>query len=143
MDKAELRNVGRKSRAVIEWTKTFLPRFEPMAKPVIESSIEWRGTVTDNQLLVCRTGDRKVWASIVLVKTASLLWAVLVPICEGPDRQLELSRFLHFLREGPEYLQVSYMKLSDDSSQWDLQDGIQKWEWPRDGKLFGDAGQMG
>jgi hypothetical protein len=131
-----MNNAVLKSTEVIKNAKVFFQRYEFLAKPIIESSADWLGTIDDDHMLVCRTSNGDTWAAVVLVRTASLRWAVLVPICEGDNRESKLLQILSYLRGGPGFIDVSSMKRSEDKTRWEIGSHSIRLDWPKDSKLI-------
>ena len=70
--------------------------FKPLAglvRPIISPSPDFKGTLTDRLLYFCMSGDRP-WACQVLIRIASQMHVVIVPILEKEESAIRFHRFL-------------------------------------------------
>jgi hypothetical protein len=109
----------------------FFREFVHMVRPIISTTIEMQGTVTDGLAFLCMGGSGSPWAVIVLVKTEEQLYGVMVPTFESPD---QIDAFLSFLKNTNSSIRVATGQLEED--KWTVSKDTAQMTWPKDGVLL-------
>ncbi len=99
-----------------------------MIAPVIENNIGMAGTVTDNTIMVCWASSGFPWASILYVKTGSLINAVMLPVSDHRD---SMATFFDFLQNDNEFIAVSVAHFCKDESRWSMSKRTYRVRWPK------------
>jgi hypothetical protein len=92
--------------------------------------MNFQGTITDNQLLLCQESGDIAWAVIVFVKTSRFLHAVLLPFFDQPD---SVARFFRFLEDKNNTIAVALMEFTEGHFNLKSTTTI---IWPKDGTLY-------
>ncbi len=88
-----LQNQGKTKKEILDNAHLFFKEFVHMARPLHSSEVNFQGTVSDNQLLFCHVNGNP-WATIVFVKSAHIVNAVLLPFSLQEDTVEKFSNFL-------------------------------------------------
>jgi hypothetical protein len=110
---------------VLKNAKQFFNKFKNMVRPILSNGLNFQGTISDNIFLVC-WNNADIWAKIVLVRTESLLHAVLVPIL---DQSYKLKAFKDFLENQTESITVSLCQFDND--HWNINEERNSIKWPK------------
>ena len=119
------RGMGRLS--ALEEAKVHFKKYQSLVRPVIEMSFDSDGTLMDNTLLLCVSGDG-FWAFNVLIRTGTQLHGVLVPILEDAE---SAARFHQFLESPFTRLAVKIARWDKDREIWEGSSHTQMIEWPQ------------
>jgi len=114
---------GEERAAIIEAGEAHFPDFVNMARPLLAGADELQGTVSDGRLYLCGAGPP--WAMLVIVRTAQIRHAVLVPILDDAERA---AHFIGFLKSPHGELAVRFAEFNDD--RFDVSPRIHRFEWP-------------
>lgn len=89
-----LQNRSLERADVLKNAVSHFAKFANMLRPLLNSPVEVRGTVSDGLLFVCFLEPQTLWAYIVFIRTCKELHAVLVPILEEPNAATRFEAFL-------------------------------------------------
>jgi len=127
-----LQNCGKPKPEVLANAHPFFQEFAHMARPIDSSEVNFQGTISDNQLLLCQKYGGIAWAVIVFVKTAHIANAVLLPFFDQPD---SVVKFFNFLKDDNETIDVALMRF--EQGHFELT-RTTKIIWPKNGILYPD-----
>jgi hypothetical protein len=127
-----LQNQGKAKREILVNAHSFFKEFAHMARPIASSEISFRGSISDNQILLCQKHGDIAWGCIVFVKAAQIVNAVLLPYFDQPD---SVVRFFDFLKNDKEEIDVALMRL--EQGHFELTRAT-KIIWPKSGILYPD-----
>jgi len=127
-----LQNKGKAKKEILENAYSFFKEFGHMARPIDSSEINFQGSISDNQILLCQKYGDIAWGCIVFVKTAQAVNAVLLPYFDQPD---SVVRFFDFLKNDKEEIDVALMRF--EQGHFELTRAI-KIIWPKSGILYPD-----
>lgn len=109
----------------------FFRGFVHMVRPVISTTFDSQGTVTDHKMFMCMGGSGSAWAFIVLVKTGEHTHGVMIPTYQHPD---QVDTFLSFLQNTNSSIQVASCHFEGD--KWEISKETMPMNWPKDGILL-------
>jgi len=127
-----LQNKGKAKKEIMENAYSFFKEFGHMARPIASSEINFQGSISDNQILLCQKFGDIAWGCIVFVKTAQTVNAVLLPYFDQPD---SVVRFFDFLKSNKEEIDVALMRY--EQGRFELTRAT-KIIWPKSGILYPD-----
>ncbi len=127
-----LQNKGKTKKEILENAYSFFKEFAQMARPIDSSEINFQGSISDNQILLCQKYGDIAWGCIVFVKTAQTVNAVLLPYFDQPD---SVVRFFDFLKNNNEEIDVALMCF--EQGHFELTRAT-KIIWPKSGILYPD-----
>jgi len=127
-----LQNYGKPRPDALKNAYPFFREFANMVRPVNSSEINFQGTITDKQLLLCQEYGGTAWAIVVFVKAAQSLHAVLLPFFDQPDAVAKYFKFLQYENETVEVVLMQFEK-----EQFKLIRPT-KLIWPKNGILYPD-----
>jgi len=94
----------------------YFQQFVHMARPIrYEGAAPVLGTVEDNQVLSCHGSEGRPFATIVFIRTASAVHAVMVPASSDPDA---VAHYLRFLKSSQEAVAVKRCYFDKAGSHW-------------------------
>lgn len=125
-----MQNYGKPKPDILESARPFFRKFGHMVRPIHSSQMNFQGTITDNQLLLCQESGDIAWAVIVFVKTSRFLHAVLLPFFDQPD---SVARFFRFLEDKNNTIAVALMEFTEGHFNLKSTTTI---IWPKDGTLY-------
>ena len=127
-----LKNKGKAKKEILKNAYFFFKEFGHMARPIDSSEINFQGSISDNQILLCQKYGDIAWGCIVFVKTAQTVNAVLLPNFDQPD---SVVRFFDFLKNDKEEIDVALMRF--EQGHFELTRAT-KIIWPKSGILYPD-----
>jgi hypothetical protein len=115
-----------------DYSKITGQSFSHTVRPIHSSEINFQGTITDKQLLLCQEYGGIAWAVIVFIKTSQSVHAVLLPLLDehGAD-----DKFFGFLKDKNQTIDVVLMNF--DQAHFKLVRAT-KIIWPKNGILYPD-----
>ena len=126
-----LQNHDKPKSVVLENAYPFFQEFKHMARPIQSSSYDFKGTITDGLLYLCKEKSSPPWAFIVFIKTSQLLHAVMIPVLDQPDT---VDRYFRFLQDDNEIIEVTACHIEQE--QWKINKESIKLTWPKSGNLY-------
>lgn len=127
-----LQNQGKTKKEILENAHPFFKEFAHMVRPLHSSEITFQGTVSDNQLLLCQKHGDIAWATIVFVKTAQTINAVLLPFFDQPEA---VDKYFRFLKDENETIEVVLMQFEQEQFKLLRATTV---IWPKNGTLYPD-----
>lgn len=124
-------NKSKSKSEVLENALPFFYDFAHMVRPLPSNNLGFQGTISDNQLLVCRDINNTIWALIVFIRTNQDLHAVLIPIF---DKIEAIPKFLDFLKSKKETIEVNFCRFKIEN--WEFSKKSIKLTWPKTGILY-------
>jgi len=116
---------GRDSReGVLAAAWQHFHQFDNMARPIQEASGDFRGSVTDRKMYLCKT-DAWPWALMVFLRMGPVKFTVLVPVFE---HEHAIARYLRFLAN-PEPEFEAHLAIYRGHS-WEVSKTAQRFNWP-------------
>lgn len=122
-----LKTRGVERSSALEKARVHFKKYQSLVRPVVEMSFNFDGTLTDNTLFLCISGDR-FWAFNVLVRTGTQSHGVLVPILEDAE---SAARFHRFLESPFPILEVKIARWDRDREIWEGSSNTHMIEWPQ------------
>ena len=104
-----------------------------MVRPVISTTFDSQGTVSDRKTLVCMGGSGVAWAVIVFVKAGERTHGVMVPTLQDLN---QVDAFFGFLSNPNSTIRVSLGRFED--GRWEVLNESLPMNWPKDGSLLSD-----
>jgi len=110
-------NAAKSREDPIEQAKGHFAGFVNMVRPVVDNRFGFKGTVTDNTVLVCWARRGYPWATVVFVRTGRLLHAVMMPIS---DHLESIPTYLSFLANDNQSraMKVGRFECNDNGYFW-------------------------
>lgn len=127
-----LQNKGKTKKEILENAYSFFKEFAHTARPISSSEVNFQGSISDNQILLCQKYGDIAWGCIVFVKTAQTVNAVLLPYFDQPDSVI---RYFDFLKNDKEEIDVALMRF--EQGHFELTRAT-KIIWPKNGILYPD-----
>lgn len=124
-------NKSKEKAEVLENALIFFRDFAHMVRPLQSNNLGFQGTISDNQLLVCRDVNNNIWALIVFIRINQDLHAVLIPIF---DKIETIPKFIDFLKSEKETIEVNFCRFKIEN--WELSKKSIKLTWPKTGILY-------
>lgn len=124
------RNFNKSKFDVLKDAHTFFRPYVHMVRP-LRSGVDFQGTITDRNLLVCMDSSSSPWAMIVFVKTASLIHSIMIPIFDDPER---VKTYIDFLQNDNSAIQVASCRFEQD--RWEISKDTKPLFWPKEGTLY-------
>ncbi|MGA3085299.1 MAG: hypothetical protein ABSE95_10935 [Thermodesulfobacteriota bacterium] len=124
-------NKNKSKSEVLKNALPFFRNFAHMVRPLTSNRLGFQGTISDNQLLVCRDVNNNIWALIVFIRTDQNLHAVLIPIFEEIET---IPKFLSFLESEKDTLEVNFCRFK--ITNWEISKKSIKLTWPKTGILY-------
>lgn len=128
-----LKNYKNSKKVVIENAKSFFKDFVHMVRSVQTSGFNFRGTISDRMVLVCRGSSGAPWAIIVFIRTGKLLHSVMVPVFDQVD---SIETFLGFLKNQNESIAVTLCHFDKWKDQWEINKKRARLKWPKTGIFY-------
>ena len=122
-----LKTRGMERLRALEEARVHFKKYQSLVRPVIQMSFDSDGTLTDNTLFLCMSGDR-FWAFNVLIRTGTQSHGVLVPILDDAE---SAARFHQFLESPFPKLAVKIARWDRDREVWEGSSHTQMIEWPQ------------
>ena len=122
-----LKTRGMERLSTLEKAKVHFKKFQSLVRPVVKMSFDFEGTLTDNTLFLCMSGDR-LWAFNVLVRTGTQSHGVLVPILDDAE---SAARFHQFLECPFPTLAVKIARWDRVREVWEGSSHTKMIEWPQ------------
>ena len=126
-----LRNHDKRKTDVLKNARPFFREFAHMVRPVESSGIDFRGTINDKQLLVCKRNSTHPWAFIVFLKMSRSLHAVMIPIL---DQSFTAAKFIRFLQDEDDSIEVALSRFEQD--HWTIDKESAEIRWPKSGVSY-------
>lgn len=120
------RNVGKPKQAVLDDARQFFGPYVHMVRPVLKTKLELASTVTDGNMLLCRSFSGEPWAVVVFVRTSRQLHAVLLPFY---GKRSSYRTFMSFLRNDETTLHANFLKFERD--YWMINPKLLTLQWPK------------
>lgn len=121
-----LNNHDKPKAEVVENAKSFFRDYVNIARPLISSEVDFKGTVTDGKFYVWMGTSGKPWAITVFIKAGHIIWSVLLPTLQDPD---QADTYLSFLKNSTTDVQVTLGQFKDGT--WQMQEGTSPMIWPK------------
>lgn len=121
---------------IIENAHSFFRKFVHMVRPIQVCKIDFQGTITDNQLLVCKESSGTIWARIVFIRTSQQLHAVMIPDFNQPNAVV---KFNDFLNNNTTTIQVNLCRVEPQQDRWAIMENRGnsfQLTWPKSGALY-------
>ena len=117
-------NVGLPNNQIIASAKTHFASYANLVRPVLEPSADvLRATTEGPSLYICENTTR--WAFLILLRTANMVHAVVVPILESPQA---IARFNSFLGENGSTLSARWCEF--DGEMFRAESNLRQFVWP-------------
>lgn len=126
-------NCNQKKAEVLQNAMPFFREFATMVRPALSVGIDFKGTITDRMLFVCRGSSGVPWAIIVLVKTGQLLHFIMLPTFEHHDN---VPTFIDFLKNQNESISVTLCRYEQEDVSWSENKEATRLVWPKTGVLY-------
>lgn len=101
-------------------------RYASMVRPLQVLPPGFRGTISDNSVLVCRTAGSTFWGIVVFIRTGIHMQAVVTPVF---DTDAGVGRYFEFLSSNGQHFEVTKAVFKDGA--WQLSPNWFMVNWPR------------
>lgn len=112
---------------------SYFREFANMSRPLLHVDVGYQGTVADHRLLVCYGTSGRIWAQIVLVRTADRMDAVMLPVFDFVE---SVPVFLDFLKNDNEWIEVATGEFDTANRRWTIHGDRRQQCWPKQGILY-------
>ncbi len=124
-------NRGKLRPEVLKNAFPFFREFAHMVRPVQSCPLDFQGTITDRQLLICKKAGDSPWALIVFIRTSQSLHTVMVPVLDQPDA---VATFMDFLQNENDSIEISFCCFKQ--GHWEIDKETAELAWPKTGILY-------
>ena len=124
---------GRPRKEAVANAWAYFREFATMSRPLLHVDVGYEGTVADRRLLVCYGTSGRIWAQIVLVRTADRMDAVMLAVFDCVE---SVPVFLDFLKNDHETIEVATGEFDQEKLRWTIYGDRRQQRWPKRGILY-------
>lgn len=124
-------SVGKPKPAVLHDAREFFGPFVHTVRPVLKTTLQLAGTITDGRMFLCRSSTGEPWAVIAFVRTSKQLHGVLLPLTESKRAR---ALFKSFLQNDVTTFSASFIVFERD--HWTTSPKPMTINWPKGSGLL-------
>jgi hypothetical protein len=134
LGKFYIQNCKQQSKSrIIKNASSFFNEFFHMVRPIQSCGMDFQGTISDNQLLVCKESKGTIWALIVFIRTMQQLHSVMIPCFDEPSA---IVKFTDFLKNENDTIEVNLCHFEPLQDQWVMSKKSFHLFWPKEGIIY-------
>jgi hypothetical protein len=126
-----MQNQGKSKSDVANNAFPYFREFTHMVRPLQQNNPNFKGTITDGNLLLCKSSNGTYWAAIVFIKASESLHAVLIPLFSEIEA---VATFMEFINNNHDEVNVNFCKF--EKNLWRIDKSANTLTWPKDGTLY-------
>ena len=126
-------NAGRPRKEVVANAWPYFREFAAISRPLLHADVGYLGTIRDRRVLVCYTTSGRIWAQIVLIRTAKQMHSVMLPVFDWIE---SVPVFLEFLKNDNERIEVATAEFDTANRSWTVYGDRRQQVWPKQGTLY-------